>query len=228
MKVLSPTSGFPTWGSSNRRRNSQRIRLWRLVGFDCRTSTGLGETETPLSEGTHKAECASGPRGKEQWPHRRLYHTYLLMLEGVLQREGVAVAHCEDKDTVSRSSGKYSLVWALPESAISSTKEQGRLQCWLASGQTTNREGTQPHPSADKWIKVLLSSAHQSNSQLYPAPVPPISKLAQASEIASSTRGQTAEARRTTILQPVEQKPRSQKDRQDEKAEGYVLDEGIR
>ena len=43
----------------------------------------------------------------------------------------------------------------------------------------------------------------------------------------SSTRGQTAEAR-TTILQPVEQKPHSQKDRQDEKAESYVSDEGTR
>ena len=41
-------------------------------------------------------------------------------------------------------------------------------------------------------------------------------------------RGQTAEARRTSILQPVEQKPYSQKDRQDEKAEGYVPDEGTR
>ena len=41
-------------------------------------------------------------------------------------------------------------------------------------------------------------------------------------------RGQTAEARRTTILQFVEQKPYSQKDRQDEKAEGYVPDEGTR
>ena len=38
-------------------------------------------------------------------------------------------------------------------------------------------------------------------------------------------RGQTAEARRTTILQPVEQKPHSQNDRQDEKAESYVPDE---
>ena len=47
-------------------------------------------------------------------------------------------------------------------------------------------------------------------------------------EIASSTRGQTTEARRTTILQPVEQKPHSQKDRQDEKAEGYIPDEGTR
>ena len=87
MKVLSPTSGFPTWGSGNRRRNSQRIRLWRLTGFDCRTSTGLGETETPLLEDTHKVVCASGPSRKEQWPHRRL-NTYLLVLEGLLQRQG--------------------------------------------------------------------------------------------------------------------------------------------
>ena len=41
-------------------------------------------------------------------------------------------------------------------------------------------------------------------------------------------RGQTAEARGTTILQTVEQKPHSHKDRQDEKAEGYVPDEGTR
>ena len=36
------------------------------------------------------------------------------------------------------------------------------------------------------------------------------------------------DVRRTTILQPVEQKPHSQKDRQGEKAEGYVPDEGTR
>ena len=87
-------------------------------------------------------------------------------------------------------------------------------------------EGTQPHPSADRRIKVLLSSAHQSNSQLYPPPVPPIRKLAQASYIASSTRGKTGEARRTTVLQPVEGKPHSQKERQNEKAEDFVPDEG--
>ena len=43
-----------------------------------------------------------------------------------------------------------------------------------------------------------------------------------------STRRQTAEAGGTTILQPVEQKPHSQKDRQDKKAQGYVPDEGTR
>ena len=79
------------------------------MGFDCRTSTGRGETETTLLEGTHKVVCASGPRGKEQRPHRRLNQTYLLVLEGLLQRQGVDVAHHGDKDTGSRSSGKYSL-----------------------------------------------------------------------------------------------------------------------
>ena len=39
-------------------------------------------------------------------------------------------------------------------------------------------------------------------------------------------RGQRAEARRTTILQLVEGKPHSQKDRQNENAEDFVPDEG--
>ena len=107
-----------------------------------------------------------------------LNQTYLLVLEGLLQRWGVAVAHHGDKDTGSWNSGNYSLAWALPESAIS--QRVGSLQGWVASRQTTNKEGTQPHPSADKQIKVLLSSAHQSNTQLYPPAVPPIRKLAQA------------------------------------------------
>ena len=37
-----------------------------------------------------------------------------------------------------------------------------------------------------------------------------------------------AEAKRTTSLQPVERKPHPQKDRQNEKAEDYVPDEGTR
>ena len=44
----------------------------------------------------------------------------------------------------------------------------------------------------------------------------------------SRKRKKQAEARRTTILQPVEQKPHSPKDRQDEKAEGFIPDEGTR
>ena len=62
-------------------------------------------------------------------------------------------------------------------------------------------------------MSSFISIKKPHPSQLYPPPVPPIRKLTQASEIASSTKGQRAEARRTTILQPVEQKPHSQKDR---------------
>ena len=141
-----------TWGSGNGRRNSQRIRLWKLVGFDCRTSSGLGETETPLLEGTHKVVCSSGPRGKEQWPYRRLNQTYLLVLEGLLQRRGVAVPHRGDKDTGSRSSGKYSLVWALLESTISPTKEP------VASSAGS--------PRAKQPTGRELSPTHQQTSRL--------------------------------------------------------------
>ena len=106
-----------------------------------RNSTLGGHTQSSVHIGT---------QGKEQWPQGRLNQTYLLVLEGLGQRLGVAVAHRGDKDTDSRSSGKYFLAWAFPESSISPTKEQGRLQCWVTSGQTTNREGTQPHPSPEK------------------------------------------------------------------------------
>ena len=146
VKVLSPTSGFPTWGSGNGRRNSPRIRLWSLVGFDCRTSTELGEKETPLLEGTQKVVCTSGPSRKEQWPHRRLKQTYLLVLEGLLQRRGVAVAQWGDKDTGSRSSGKYSLAWALPDTTISHTKEPVAPRAGLPQAkQPTGRELSPTH-----------------------------------------------------------------------------------
>ena len=171
LKVLSPTSSFPTWGSSNGRRKSQRIRLWRLVGFDCRTLTGPGETETSLLEGIHKAVCASGPRGKEKWPHRRLNQTYLLVLEGLLWRQGAAVAHHGDKDTGSRSSGKYSLVWAFPESAISPTKEPvgssaGSPQAKQPTGRELSSSNQQTSRLKFYWalpIRVTPSSTHHQS-----------------------------------------------------------------
>ena len=150
------------------------------------------------------------------------------MLEGLRQRREPAVAHQGRRTLAAEVLG--CTPWREPSQTppLAPPKSPSRLQCWVAAGQTTTSEGTQPHPSVDKWIKVLLSSAQQGNSQLYPPPFPPVRKLPQASYIASSTRGQTAEARRTTVPQPVEQKPHSQKDRQDEEAEGYVPDEGTR
>ena len=58
--------------------------------------------------------------------------------------------------------------WRKPSQSLplAPPKSPGRLQCWITSGQTSNRERTQPHPSAVKQIKVLLSSAHQRVGRL--------------------------------------------------------------
>ena len=175
-RQASQPGGPATGGGIPRESDFEGSGIW-LQDFN-RT----GGNRDPTLGGHTQSSVHIGTQGKEQWPHRRLDQTYLLVLEGLLQRRRVAVAHHGDKDTGSRSSGKCSLARALPESTISPTKELGMLQCWVPSSQTTNREGTQPHPSADKQIKVLLSSAHQSNTQLNPpSPVRPIRKLAQAS-----------------------------------------------
>ena len=51
-KVLNPNSGFTIWEFGKGTKNPQGIWCWRPAGFDCRTSTGLGETKTPLLDGT--------------------------------------------------------------------------------------------------------------------------------------------------------------------------------
>ena len=176
LQVRLPNLGFRQWAVEIPEDQTLKASGIWLQDSD---RTG-GNRDSTLGGHTQSSVCTR-TQGKEQWPHRTLSQTYLLVLEGLLQRRGVALSHPEDKDTGSRYSGKYSLAWALPGSALTPPKSLGRLQCWVASGQTTNREGTRPHPSADKQIKVLLSSAHQSNSQLYSPPVPPIRKLAQVS-----------------------------------------------
>ena len=50
------------------------------------------------------------------WSTKTPSATRLLVLVGLLQRWAVALAHRGVKDTDSRSFGKYSLAWALPES----------------------------------------------------------------------------------------------------------------
>ena len=44
-------------------------------------------------------------QGEGAVTHKRQNQTYLLVLEGLLQRQEVAVAHCRDKEAGSRSSG---------------------------------------------------------------------------------------------------------------------------
>ena len=139
-----------------------------------------GNRDSTLGGHTQSSVCI-GTQGKEHWPHRRLNQTYLLVLEVSCRGRGCLWLTVRTRTLAAEVLG--STPWREPSQSppLAPPKSPDRLQCWIASGQTTNREGTQPNPSADKWIKVLLSSAHQSNSQLYPPPVPPIRKLAQAS-----------------------------------------------
>ena len=109
VRVLSSMSVFPIWESRKGTRNPQRIWLCRPAGFDYRISTRLEEIDNPLLEGTSKLLHTPGLRGKEQWPYRRQNQTYLLVLEGLLWRCGLSVAHCGDRGTGSSSPGRCSL-----------------------------------------------------------------------------------------------------------------------
>ena len=158
-------------GVQQQEEESPKNQTLRPAGFDCRTWTRLGETETPHLEVTHKVVCTPGPRRKEQWPHRRLNQTYLLVLEGLLQRQGVAVAHHGDKNTGSRSSGKYSS--ALPESTISPTKEHVSSSAGLPKAkQPTGREliTTHQQTSGLKFYWALPTRATPSSTHYQSLP----------------------------------------------------------
>ena len=73
--------------------------LGRPMGFDYKSSKGLRETEIPGLEGTNRILHAPRPRREEQWHHRRLNPNYLLVLEGLLWRSGLAGAHHRDRST---------------------------------------------------------------------------------------------------------------------------------
>ena len=122
-----------------------------------RDSTLGGHTQSSVRIGT---------QGKEQCSQGRLYQTYLLVLEGLLQRRRGGWLWLTMGTRTLAAEVLGSTPWREPSQSppLAPPKSPGSLQCWVASCQTTNREGTQPHPLAVKRIKVLLSSAHQSNS----------------------------------------------------------------
>ena len=103
-----------------------------------------------------------------------------------------------------------------------------RPQDWVISGQTTYRKGAQPHPSADNWIKILLIMALPtrakpsfSNHQSFPSRRlhKTLSLTYQRADRRSKMNHNPAAARTKTT---------SQKVKKDEKAEGFVPDEGTR
>ena len=93
--------------------HTQEIWLWRTVGFDYRTSTGLGGNRD-----TWRAQikpCVNRTQGKGAVIHRRLKQTCLCMSEGLLQSRGPAVACYEDRGTDMSSPGSHALASVLLE-----------------------------------------------------------------------------------------------------------------
>ena len=90
-----------------------------------------------LQEGTKRTLCASGPRRKEQWPHKRLTQTCLWVSRSLQGRCRLTVACCRFGGTE----------WG---SACMGPFEGSRnylhyLHHSLASGQTTGREHSPAH-----------------------------------------------------------------------------------
>ena len=121
--VFNAAKGFPTWGVQQREEEFLENQTLKATGIWLQDLDRTGGKRDSTLGGHTQSSVRIGIQGKEQWPQGRLNQTYLLVLGGLLQRQGVAVAHHGDKDTGSRSSGKYSLAWALPDSSISLTKE---------------------------------------------------------------------------------------------------------
>ena len=109
-----------------------------------RTYTGLGNK---LLEVKNRTLCAPKPRKKEQWPHKRLTQ---------LTRECPGVS--------SRDAGWW---WAaaglgavnVAVCAWNLLKEVAIIfiTCTIVWPLVNSREGTQPHPSTENWMKDLLS-----------------------------------------------------------------------
>ena len=124
--------------------------------------------------------------------------------------------------------GMEALGAAVLEVTIKATIQPSRPQDWATSGEATNREGAQPPPSVENWIKVLLSMALPitarlscSHHQSFPSGNLQRSlNLIHQRADRRSQKGHNPTAART--------KTTSQKVNHDEKAEGFVPDEGTR
>ena len=130
-------------------------------GSDHRNSTGMGETETPLLDVAHKVLCTPGRRGKSNdliraWARPTCWYwrvscrgrgkLWLTAGEKIMEAVVLENTHWQEPSCRSPFSHK---TWPHPMACM--------LQCWNTSGQTTKRVGTQPHPSADRLPKVILS-----------------------------------------------------------------------
>ena len=150
-----PITDSPTRGSGKGTENLQGIWLWRPVGFDYRTCTPLG-TQTL---GRHKQNlvCASGQE------------------KGVMTPQETVRFACECSRVSAGGMGRQ---WPAARSGALTTKALGVLYKFFwrklpspplpppwCGFRPRHREGTQPHPSVENWIKDLLSMASPTRAR---------------------------------------------------------------
>ena len=162
MNVLGSTSDFPTGDLAKglgipRDLTLKDSRIWLQSFHKMMKQKHL--------EGTNKTLCAQGPREKETWPTRDWARPACDFV-GALWMWGLAAACSGDKGTGRSGPGRHMLAWALLEGPL------------VSSGQTANRETAQTHPSAENWIKGLLSMALPTRAR---SDCPRILQLVQAS-----------------------------------------------
>ena len=92
VKVLGPTTDFPTWGSGKKTENPREFDFEDQCDLITEIAQDWGNR---LLEGTNKTLCTPGPRRKEQWPHQRLSQTCLWVSRSLWQRRGLTVACCK-------------------------------------------------------------------------------------------------------------------------------------
>ena len=140
--------------------------------------------------------CAPRPRGKEQWSHRGVNQTYLLVWQGPLWRYGSVAACYVDGGTDGSSLGRYSLVWVFLEVTISPTIQP--INSKLAQAKQL---------TVDNWIKILLcvSCPHEqdpvspTNSLSYQETCTSLSLIHQRVDRRSQKYNSTVSRTKTTI-----------------------------
>ena len=147
MKVLGPTTDFPSWGSGKGTEYPKRTWLWRSAGFDYRTSIGL-------------------------WKQRLRGHKQNLVFTRT-QEKGAMTSQETEPDLPGCAWESLAEAWLdsdLPGGRALSATVLGGPTCWHKSfwmrllllslplpwGQTTGREHS---PTHQQKIKGLLSMA---------------------------------------------------------------------
>ena len=195
---MSPFSGFSAWGSRKGTRNPQGSWLMASgIWLQDFYRTG-GNSDSTLGGHIQNLVLTRTQR-KGQWPQRKLNQTNLLVLEGLLRRRGWVVARLWDRSVDSSGSGKCPMARTLLEDAISPTLEtvDSRTRSHLAK-KLTEKEYSPSHLQAVGLKFYWAWPCPPGQDPVFHTSSPSHQEACR-SLLASSTRGQTEEARRTTI-----------------------------